>query len=71
MPIAHSERNAEASNLNRFYIFGSILVIIGIALSAAKWFLGYEDIGSWPLVALVPGLILNWLGRRKEVQING
>ncbi|WP_273676469.1 hypothetical protein [Erythrobacter fulvus] len=56
--------------MNPFYVLGSILVILGIALSSAKWFLGYEDIGSWPLVAFAPGLLLNWLGRRREKQIS-
>jgi hypothetical protein len=68
--ISPLELKAEASTLNPFYGLGSILVIVGIALSSAKWFLGYEDIGSWPLVALGPGLLLNWLGQRRGKQIS-
>ena len=56
--------------MNLFYALGTIFVIVGIALSLAKWFFGYEDIGSWPLAAFVPGLLLNWLGRRREKQIS-
>ena len=57
--------------LSRFYLLGTFLVIVGIALSLAKWFLGYEGIGIWPLATIVPGLILNWLGRRNDEQIRG
>lgn len=57
--------------MNPFYVLGSIFMIVGIALSSAEWLLGYEDIGLWPLVALAPGLLLNWLGWRREKQISG
>jgi hypothetical protein len=62
---------SSAQRLQPLYVLGAIFVIEGVALSSAKWFLGYGDIGSWSLVALAPGLLLNWLGRRREKQISG
>ena len=56
-------------NLNLTTI-GRILVVAGILLAIAKWGFGMEDIGSWTLLFLVPGVLLTYLGSHKKKSQN-
>ncbi len=44
---------------------GRLLTLIGIAMVVAKYLFGVEEIASWSLVVLIPGVFLTWFGQRK------
>ena len=45
---------------------GRILVAIGVILTTGKWFFGWDEIGYWTLLFLVPGVILTFAGSRQS-----
>ena len=43
------------------------MVLVGIVLTTLKWAFDLDEIGYWTLVALAPGVLLTWIGSRKEM----
>ncbi len=41
-----------------------VFLIVGIAMTVAKWAFGLDEISNWNLVPLLLGIALNWHSRR-------
>ena len=51
-------------------VIGRIFVLVGIALSSAKWFFGVAEIKNWALLFLLPGVFLTYWGSQKKKSKN-
>jgi len=47
-------------------VIGRIFVLVGGALTIAKVFFGVAEIYNWPLLFLLPGVFLTFLGGQKK-----
>ena len=50
-------------------VIGRIFVLVGIALSIAKWF-GVDEISNWSLLFFLPGVFLTYVGGQKKKSEN-
>ena len=51
-------------------VIGRIFVLVGIALSIAKWFFGVNEINNWSLLFLLPVVFLTYVGGQKKKSEN-
>ncbi|NJS14236.1 MAG: hypothetical protein HC788_05960 [Sphingopyxis sp.] len=52
--------------MNNFGLIGRVLIVIGMAMTVAKWFFGVDVIERWNLIPLVSGLALTWAARSRS-----